>query len=166
MKKLNKRLSPKLRKSFRKQGYKTIFKSSMNLKTILTARNKSKLPKNSLPGVYMVNCKCGSKNVGETSLKVFTRLKQHQKSITDKKWDLSGISNHAQSCKKRFEWDRSSILKVEDRKFDRNVREALEIQFQGTSPHSEHGLNQDDGQYVTTNFWKPMLSHLREKSLH
>ena len=38
----------------------------MNLKTILAARNKSKLPKNSLPGVYMVNC-CGSKYVGETS---------------------------------------------------------------------------------------------------
>ena len=159
-------LSPKLRKSFRKQGYKTIFKSSMNLKTILTARNKTKLTKNSLPGVYMVNCKCGSKYVGETSLKVSTRLEQHQKSITDKKWDLSGISNHAQSCKKGFEWDRSSVLKVEDRKFDRKVREALEIQFQETSPHSEHGLNQDDGQYVTTNFWKPMLSHLREKSLH
>ena len=69
----------------------------------------------------MVNCKCGSKYVGETSLKVSTCLKQHQKSITDKKWDLSGISNHAQSCKKGFEWDRSSILKVEDRKFDRKV---------------------------------------------
>ena len=31
---------------------------------------------------------------------------------------------------------------------------------------NEHGLNQDDGQYVTTTFWKPMLSYLREKSLH
>ena len=33
-------LSPKLRKSFRKQGYKTIFKSSMNLKTILSKEQK------------------------------------------------------------------------------------------------------------------------------
>ena len=94
----------------------------------------------------MVNCKCGSKYDGETSLiKVSTRLEQHQKSITDRKWDFSGISNHAQSCKKGFEWDRSSTLKVEDMKFDRKVREALQIPFQETSPHSEHGFNQDDG---------------------
>ena len=46
------------------------------------------------------------------------------------------------------------------------VREALEIQFRQTSPRSEHGLNQDDGQYVTTSFWKPMFSYLREKSLY
>ena len=55
--------------------------------------------------------------------------------------------------------------KTEERKFDRKVREALEIQLQQTSPHSDHGLNQDDGQYVTTSFWKPMLAHIRGKTL-
>ena len=34
------------------------------------------------------------------------------------------------------------------------VREALEIQFREASPRNEHGLNQDDGQYVKTTFWK------------
>ena len=41
------------------------------------------------------------------------------------------------------------------------VFSTTEIQLQRTSPHSKHGLNQDDGQYVTT---KPMetnaLAHL------
>ena len=77
-------LSPKLR-TYRAHGYKAVFKSSTNLKTILTSGNKTKLPNYSQPGVYMITCKCGMK---------------------------------------------------------------------------------DYGQYVTTNFWKPMLSHLREKSLH
>ena len=159
-------LSPKLRKTYRKHGYKTVFKSSANLKTLLTSGNKSRLPKNSHPGVYMVNCKCNKRYVGETKLKVSSRTRQHIKTIENEKWDSSGVSFHAKTCKEGFDWDGVSTLKVESRKFDRKVREALEIQFQETSPRNEHGLNQDDGQYVTTPFWKPMFSYLRENSLH
>lgn len=159
-------LSPKLRKSFRKSGYRTVFKSTSNLKTILSAKNKSKLPELSNPGVYMVRCKCGMRYVGETSMKISTRIQQHKKSIQDEKWDLTGVSSHAEQCKEGFEWEKTEVVKVEAKKFDRKVREALEIQFRNTSPRSEHGLNQDDGQYVTTKFWMPMLAHLRERSLH
>uniref|UniRef100_A0A7M5XI54 GIY-YIG domain-containing protein n=1 Tax=Clytia hemisphaerica TaxID=252671 RepID=A0A7M5XI54_9CNID len=112
----------------------------------------------------MVSCKCEKRYVGETKLKVSTRIQQHEKTIRDEKWDISGVSFHAKTCKEEFDW--VSTLKIEDRKFDRKVREALEIQFRATSPRNEHGLNQDDGQYVTTAFWKPMLSYLRENSLH
>ena len=48
----------------------------------------------------------------------------------------------------------------------KKVREALEIQLQNTSSHNENGLNQYDVQYVTTRFWKPMFSYLREKTIH
>ena len=109
---------------------------------------------------------CGGKAyVGETSMKTRTRIQQHQKSIVDKKWDLAGISSHAKTCRVGFNWEETTLLKTEERKFDRKVREALEIQLQQTSPHSDHGLNQDDGQYVTTSFWKPMLAHIRGKTL-
>ena len=111
----------------------------------------------------MVNCKCNKRYVGETKLKVSSRTRQHIKSIENEKWDSSGVSFHAKTCKEGFDWDGVSILKVESKKFD---RKALEIQFQETSPHSEHGLNQNDGQYVTTTFWKSMLSYLREKTLY
>ena len=97
---------------------------------------------------------------------VSTRIQQHEKTIRDEKWDSSGVSFHAKTCKEGFDWDNVSTLKIEDRRFDRKVREALEIQFRETSPRNELGLNQDDGQYVTTTFWKPMLSYLRENSLH
>ena len=42
-------LSLKLKRAFRKAGLKAVFKSSNNLKTILTSTNKSNLPANSLP---------------------------------------------------------------------------------------------------------------------
>ena len=65
-------------------SYRTVFKSSANLKTLLTSKNKSKLPKLDHPGVYMIDCNCRKKYVGETKLKIATRMEQHQKSITDK----------------------------------------------------------------------------------
>ena len=40
-------VSPKLSKVFRKAGYKVVFKSNKNLQTILTSKNKTKLPNNS-----------------------------------------------------------------------------------------------------------------------
>ena len=160
-------ISPKLRKSFRKAGYKAVFKSTSNLKTILTSKNKSSLPSNSHPGVYKISCKCGKKYVGETKLKISSRAEQHKMDIFNKKWTTSGITQHAEICKEGYDWENVYTLKIEDNRFDRKVREALEIQLQETSPHNEQGLNLDDGQYVTTHFWRPMLSHLRrEKSLH
>ena len=140
-------------------------KNSTNLKTFHTSRNISKLLHLSQPGVYMTACGCGKEYVGKTSMKTRTRIKQHQKSIVDKKWELTGISSHAKTCRVGFNWEETTFLKTEERKFDRKVREALEIQVQQNSPHSDHGLNEDDGQYVTTSFWKPMLAHMRKKTL-
>ena len=88
-------VSPKLRNSFKNIGYGAVFKGAANLKTILTSKNES-LPPLSQPGVYMVNY--GKKYVGEISLKMSTRMEQHEKSIIDKKWDSSGVSNHAKIC--------------------------------------------------------------------
>ena len=158
-------LSPKLRRTFKNYGYKAVFRGSTNLKTLLTSGNKSKLPYLSKPDVYMVECNCGKKYVGETKLNVQSHIAQHQKTVKDEKWEASGIPLHAEYCKAGFNWDDTRILKTEERRFDRKVREALEIQLQDTAPRSEHGLNQDDGQYVTTKFWKPMFSYLRHKSL-
>ena len=58
----------------------------------------------------------------------------------------SGISSHAQKCQEGFKWIDIEVLKVEERKFDRKVQEAFEIQLQESSPHNEHGLNQNYGQ--------------------
>ena len=67
------KVSPKLRKAYKKAGIKVVFKSGANLKTILTAKNKQKLPKNSFPGVYRIPCSGHpDKNVyiGETKLQI------------------------------------------------------------------------------------------------
>ena len=103
------------------------------------------------PGVYMVSCKCEKRYVGETKLKVSTRIKQHERTIKDKKWDSSEFPSMQKPTKRDSTGKTLQLLKIEDRRFDCKVREALEIQFRET-PRNEHGLNQDDGQYAMTTF--------------
>jgi len=39
--------------------------------------------------------------------------------------------------------------------------EALEIQYHQCNP-KYGGMNQDDGTYVTTSFWKPLLKNCKD----
>ena len=80
----------------------------------------------------MVECNCGKRYVGETKLKVQSRISQHQKTVTDEKWEASGIPLHAKNYKAGFKWEDTRILKTEERRFDCKLREALEIQLQDT----------------------------------
>ena len=157
-------VSPKLRKAYKKAGYKTVFKSSNNLKNILTSKNKTKLPRNSYPGVYKIDCICTKLYTGETKLKICTRGSQHHKNTMEKKIDKSGIALHSSECEKEIDWENIKTIKVEYNRFERKVREALEIQYHECGP-KKGGMNLDDGQYVKTKFWTPLFKYLREKQI-
>jgi len=156
-------VSTKLKNAFKKSGYKTVFKSNKNLKDILTAKTKPKLPANSHPGVYKVDCSCGKAYVGETKLQISTRVNQHEKAAFLGQWQKSAIAEHTKSCDGVIEWNNQrNTIKVESRYFDRKVREALEIQYHRCNP-KYGGINQDDGTYVTTSFWKPLMKYCKDK---
>ena len=63
------------------------------------------LPKNSQPGVYLVNCNCGCRYVGETGGLVKSRICQHQKSIFYERWNDSGLAEHVKNCDQGIDWD-------------------------------------------------------------
>ena len=152
-------VSPKLRKVYKKAGYKTAFKSGSNLKDIVCYKNKTKLPCNSYPGVYKVNCRCKMPYTGETKLKICSRGNQHRKNLTQNIIDYSGIVQHSLKCDKGISWESLTTLKVETNRFERKVWEALEIQYHECGP-KKGGMNLDDGQYVTTKFWTPYFKYL------
>ena len=158
-------ISTKLKKCFKKAGIQTVFKSGKNINQILTAKNKPKLPLNSYPGVYKLDCSCGKSYVGETKLQIKSRIDQHFKTLQTGKWDSSGLSSHARNSHENIDWFKNNTLSIENKYFDRKVRESLEIRYNNT--HHE-GMNLDDGNYVTTNFWEPMFKYLRhsEKPKH
>ena len=154
-------LSPKLRKEFKKAGYKVVFKSGRNLNAILTSKNKTQLPENSYPGVYKVSCEKHPNNpyLGETKLQIHTRIEQHQAYVRKEQWEKSGAASHSRTCDGLL-WNKTETVKIEKNRFDRRVREALEIQYNKCGPNTG-GMNLDIGQYVKTQFWTPFFRYLR-----
>ena len=156
-------ISPKIKKVYKKAGYKAVFKSGNNLNKILTSKNKPRTNANNNPGVYKLNCSCGKSYIGETKLKISSRIAQHQKSTLQGNWEKSAVSEHSKTCHGQFNWNhKSNTIKIEPNNFNRKCREALEMQFHKCTP-SDGGLNLDDGQYVTTKFWKPLFQYMRNK---
>ena len=76
-----------------------------------------------------------------------------------------GVSEHAKTCHGIIDWSKVGTLKVETITFERKIREAIEIQYYQTGPR-DGGMNQDDGNYMTKSFWKPMLQYVNTKTLH
>nr|XP_047138969.1 uncharacterized protein LOC124814909 [Hydra vulgaris] len=99
-------ISPRLRRIFRKTGYRTVFKSNANLKTLLASKNKSKLPCNSTPGIYLIKCKCSKVYAGETKLQIRTRVQHHQKFFTEGKLNQSALALHKVNCNEDIEWNK------------------------------------------------------------
>ena len=154
-------VSPKLRKVYRKVGYKVVFKSGRNISNILTARNKTKLPKNSYPGIYKIPCSCGIQPYrGETKKRISTRMNEHKLNVEKQEWGKSGIAQHSKDCHGSIEFENAETVTIIYNKFDRKVRESLEIQKYDCH-YKNGGMNPDKGQYVTTKFWIPLLKHLR-----
>ena len=152
-------LGPKLRRIFKKHNVKTIFTSSPNLKSLL-CDNKSKLPLNSQPGVYKLDCSCGSSYIGETKKKISTRLQEHQRDILKERWASTGCSEHAQNCEGTFEWDSNVTIAVENKYRLRKIREALEIRRRKTGPDQPMGLNRDSGNISYSNSWNALFRKL------
>ena len=69
---------------------------------------------------------------------------------------------HSDKCDGDILWENATTVKVESNRFNRKVREALEIQYNDSEP-TNGGMNLDNGQYVTTKFWKPMFKYLKGK---
>ena len=90
-------------------------------------------------------------------------MKQHQENLEKEKWDKSAVALHSSKCTNgQIIWDKTETIKVEANRFDRKVREALEIQYNHSRP-IDGGMNQDEGQYVTTKFWMPFFKFLKGK---
>ena len=123
----------------------------------MTKRNKSKLPPNSYPGVYGIECGCPAPPyVGQTKKQIASRFEEHKDYVEKEQWHKSGAAQHAQTCPAGTKFTNMYTIKPIQNKFDRLVREALEIQRHGSGPR-QRGINLDDGQYLNNTFWVPLM---------
>ena len=82
----------------------------------------------------------------------------------EKNWKNSAVALHAQNCQGSIDFEKTKTVKVEYNRFNKKVRESLEIQLNKCGP-SEGGMNLDNGQYVDTNFWTPFFDYVRKKRI-
>ena len=94
---------------------------------------------------------------------ISSRNAQHQECMRKEKWDNSAVALHSRNCQGEIDFENTETVKVIYNKFDRKVREALEIQLNECGP-KKGGMNFDEGQYVSTKFWIPFFDQLRNKS--
>ena len=93
------KIGPKLRKIYRRNGINVIFTSTSSLGDIL-CNHKCPLPPNSRPGVYKIDCKCGTAAyVGVTKKKVSTRVVEHERDVFHARWDKTGLAEHSKKSK-------------------------------------------------------------------
>lgn len=155
-------IGPKIRYEFKKVGKNIAFTSSNNLQKIL-CKNKPKLLPNSYPGIYQLDCSCNGRYFGESKKKILTRCIEHQQDSMKGNWEKSGATEHTKDCHGQFNWIYPKTIKVSSNMYQRKVREALEINKWKTINEEDKSftvLNRDDGDYVTTNSWKPLFKRL------
>ena len=153
-------LSQKLKRAFKQADCTVSFKSPRNLESILTSKNKPRLPSNSQAGVYFVPTGCGSGYTGETKKQIRTRNTEHEEAVFKGNKNGDAIAEHAASCNCEIHWNKTKTVAVEPVWFKRKVRESLEIRRLKTGPHESRGLNRDLGDYVTTNSWSSLLDKI------
>ena len=153
-------LGPKLQKEFKKKDIKTVFTSGANLKFIL-CQNKSKLLRNSYPDVYALNCSCNGEYIDETKKKVMTRTVEQQQDSIKGKWESLCATEHCLKWHGQFNWLHPKTLSREARYKSRKIRESLEI-MRSKCNSSKSNINRDDGNFVKTNTWTPLLRNISE----
>ena len=151
------RISPRIRKILRKYGVKTVFTSGRSLSDIL-CNHKSELPKNSHPGVYLLQCQCNAYYIGETKKRVHTRIMEHEKNVFKGQWKQSGATEHAKNCPHQFEWQGASTLAIEPDYRRRKIRESLEIRKAKRS--HQLVVNRDQGTMMRTDAWDVLMGKI------
>ena len=149
--------------SSKKIGKDIAFTSGKNLQQILCQKSKPKLLQNSQPGVYQLDCSCNGKYICESKKRVLTRCIEHQQDSMSGKWESYGATEHTKECHGQFNWLHPKTVRISPYMYERKIREALEINKLKTINEKDKTftvLNRDNGEYVTTNSWKPLFMKL------
>ena len=159
-------IAPQLKRAFAKAGANITFTSAPKLKDILCSKNKTHAPKEKKKGIYKYTCTCSEKSIyiGQTHRSCEIRWKEHERAISKEQWHHSGITQHYEDCTHNFNKDNFEVIhNMQDKKkgrlaYNLKVKEAFEIRRHDCGPGK--GLNEDNGAYLKTDIWDPVLNSL------
>ena len=159
-------IAHQMKRTLKKAGVATTFTSGTSLKDILCGKNTTHAPREKKKGIYRYTCTCSDKAiyVGQTHRSFETRWKEHGRAVTRNDSKYSGISQHLQHCPESFNLENFGVIHtMQDKKKNRldynlRMREAFEIRRHDSGPGK--GLNEDNGAYLKTDMWDPILKSL------
>ena len=159
-------IAQQMKKTLKKAGVATTFTSGTSLKDILCGKNTTHAPREKKKGIYRYTCSCSDKAIyiGQTHRSCETRWKDHERDVNKGHWQKSGITQHHQHCHKNFSLENFEVIHtMQDKKkgrldYNLRMREAFEIRRHESGPGK--GLNVDNGAYLKTDMWDPILKSL------
>ena len=78
--------------------------------------------------MYNIPCECGKGYIGETSRPLHTRVNEHKRNTTNGEINKSKIVKLSWEQKHRFQWDKTTIISVEENSMIRKLKESAFIQ--------------------------------------
>ncbi|RVE51733.1 hypothetical protein evm_003536 [Chilo suppressalis] len=103
------------------------------------------------PGVYKIDCSCGSSYIGQTKRTIACRMKEHIKAVRNNDTQKSAIAEHLIDSGPNhwIELHNPQIISTERQYIPRLVREAIEI-----TKHKN--FNREDG-FKLSSVWNPVV---------
>ncbi|XP_075980176.1 uncharacterized protein LOC142979382 isoform X1 [Anticarsia gemmatalis] len=104
------------------------------------------------PGVYKINCSCGSSYIGQTKRSIAERVKEHIAAVKNRQISKSAIAEHLLEAGTNhwIEFHRPQVLSTERHFYSRIVREAIEIK-------KHPNFNREDG-FKLSATWNPVIT--------
>ena len=106
------------------------------------------------PGVYKVDCSCGSSYIGQTKRTIADRVKEHIAAVKNRRTSKSAIAEHLLEAGTNhwIEFHNTQVLSTERHFYSRAVREAIEIK-------KYKNFNREDG-FKLSATWNPVIKNL------
>lgn len=126
------RTTEQLKRIGAKYGIRMVARSQNTIKKQVNtvAPKQDKLTKRGV--VYSIPCEpCGKAYIGETGRPIKTRISEHKTAVKYTRTDQNAVAEHRVACNCTPNFENVSILAMEENRFKRQIREALEIRKAG-----------------------------------
>lgn len=134
----------------KKYSIKTVY--SPHSKVVKHLRTPKDVIPLQTPGVYKVDCSCGSSYIGQTKRTISERVKEHIAAVKNRQTNKSAIAEHLLEAGSNhwIELHQPQVLSTDRHYYSRVVREAVEIK-------KYKNFNREDGYRLST-AWNPVIS--------
>lgn len=111
------------------------------------------------PGVYKIDCSCGSSYIGQTKRTIAERVKEHIAAVKNRQTNKSAIAEHLLESGPNhwIELHAPKVLSTDRQFYPRVVREAIEIK-------KYKNFNREDG-YRLSPSWNPVINRCSRRVL-